>query len=125
TRPIHTNRPGSARGRRFRVVTRRIHVPTIRAVGWDDGRMKLMSRSTQQLEGSVGVARISRNTGALLDRVGHGDVVILDQVDLDRSTANALVTAGVMAVVNAAPSVSGRYPNLGPEILLAEGITLV
>jgi uncharacterized membrane-anchored protein len=106
-------------------VTRRIHVPTIRAVGWDDGRMKLMSRSTQQLEGSIGVARISRNTGALLDRVGHGDVVILDQVDLDRSTANALVTAGVMAVVNAAPSVSGRYPNLGPEILLAEGITLI
>jgi uncharacterized membrane-anchored protein len=84
-----------------------------------------MSRSPRQVEGSVGVARISRNTGALLERVGHGDVVILDQVDLDRSTANALVTAGVMGVVNAAPSVSGRYPNLGPEILLAEGVTLI
>jgi len=87
--------------------------------------MKLMSRTPQHVDGSIGVARISRNTGALLERVGHGDVVILDQVDLDRSTANALVTAGVQAVVNAAPSVSGRYPNLGPEILLAEGITLI
>ncbi|MEO7124797.1 MAG: putative cytokinetic ring protein SteA [Nakamurella sp.] len=88
--------------------------------------MKLLSRSSRPLlEGSTGVARISRNTAALLARVGHGDIVILDQVDLDRATANALVTAGVMSVVNAAPSVSGRYPNLGPEILLSEGITLV
>jgi uncharacterized membrane-anchored protein len=31
----------------------------------------------------------------------------------------------VAAVVNAAPSTSGRYPNLGPAILLAAGIPLV
>ena len=29
------------------------------------------------------------------------------------------------AVVNAAPSISGRYPNLGPEILVAAGIPLL
>jgi uncharacterized membrane-anchored protein len=87
--------------------------------------MKLLSRTSPELVGSTGVARISRNTSGLLARVGHGDIVILDQVDLDRATANALVSAGVTAVVNAAPSVSGRYPNLGPEILLAEGITLI
>jgi uncharacterized membrane-anchored protein len=71
------------------------------------------------------VARVSRSTEALLGRVGHGDVVILDQIDIDRATADALVTAGVTAVVNASPSVSGRYPNLGPEILLAGGVTLI
>jgi uncharacterized membrane-anchored protein len=71
------------------------------------------------------VARISRNTDALLGRVGHGDVVILDQMDIDRATADSLVRAGVTAVVNASPSVSGRYPNLGPEILLAGDVTLV
>jgi uncharacterized membrane-anchored protein len=31
----------------------------------------------------------------------------------------------VAAVVNVAPSVSGRYPNLGPEVLLAAGIPLL
>lgn len=87
--------------------------------------MKLMSRQVHQTDGVVGIARISRNTEALLARVGHGDIVILDRVDIDRATANALVSAGVTAVVNAAPSVSGRYPNLGPEILIAQGITLV
>ena len=29
------------------------------------------------------------------------------------------------AVVNAAPSISGRYPNLGPEILVEAGIPLI
>jgi uncharacterized membrane-anchored protein len=28
-------------------------------------------------------------------------------------------------VVNASPSVSGRYPNLGPEVLVANGVTLI
>ena len=37
------------------------------------------------------------------------------------SSAEALVRAGVSAVVNAAPSISGRYPNLGPEILQPPG----
>jgi len=87
--------------------------------------MKLLSRQSHALPGVTGVARVSRNTDALLGRVGHGDVVILDQMDIDRATADSLVRAGVTAVVNASPSVSGRYPNLGPEILLAGDVTLV
>jgi len=39
--------------------------------------------------------------------------------------AEGLVGAGVAAVVNAARSTTGRYPNLGPLILLAAGVTLV
>jgi uncharacterized membrane-anchored protein len=35
------------------------------------------------------------------------------------------VRAGVAAVVNAAPSISGRYPNLGPMILEDAGVPLV
>ena len=87
--------------------------------------MKLLSRQSHALPGVTGVARISRNTDALLGRVGHGDVVILDQMDIDRATADSLVRSGVTAVVNASPSVSGRYPNLGPEILLAGDVTLI
>ena len=50
---------------------------------------------------------------------------MLDQVDLDRSTADALVEAEVTGVVNASPSISGRFPNLGPEIVAGAGIALV
>jgi uncharacterized membrane-anchored protein len=39
--------------------------------------------------------------------------------------AEGLVEAGVAGVVNAARSISGRYPNLGPFILLQAGIPLV
>lgn len=61
----------------------------------------------------------------LPDRVERGDVVVLDHVDLDAATAQVLVDAGVAAVVNAAPSSSGRYPNAGPSLLLAAGIGLL
>ncbi|MEO6881148.1 MAG: putative cytokinetic ring protein SteA [Mycobacteriaceae bacterium] len=85
----------------------------------------LLSRSQSTLPGVTGVARVDRNTARLLRRIGHGDVVVLNEMDLDRATAEALVGAEVSAVVNAAPSISGRYPNLGPEILVGAGIPLV
>jgi uncharacterized membrane-anchored protein len=75
--------------------------------------------------GVVGTARVDRNIDRLLRRVCPGDIVVLDILDLDRITADALVEADVAAVVNASPSVSGRYPNLGPEVLLANGVTLI
>jgi uncharacterized membrane-anchored protein len=50
---------------------------------------------------------------------------VIDHVDLDRVAADSLVAAGVAAVLNAKPSVSGRYPNLGPEVLVQAGIPLV
>ena len=52
-------------------------------------------------------------------------MAVIDHEDLDRVAAEALVRAGVGAVVNAAPSISGRYPNLGPRILDEAGIPLV
>lgn len=85
----------------------------------------LLSRKSDTLPGTFGAARVDRNTAKLLRRIGDGDVVILDEVDLDRVTADALVEAGVAVVVNASPSITGRYPNLGPEVLVAAGITLI
>ena len=49
-----------------------------------------------------------------------GDIVVLDVLDLDRITADALVDADIAAVINASPSISGRYPNLGPEVLVGQ-----
>ena len=67
----------------------------------------LLHRTRSELPGVSGVARVDRHTGALLRRLRPGDIAVLDQVDLDRATADALVAAEVGAVVNAAPSISG------------------
>lgn len=85
----------------------------------------LLGRSGAAPPGTIGVARVDRRVDALLRRIGPGDIAVLDQVDVDRRTADALVAAEVRGVVNAAPSISGRFPNLGPEILVGAGITLV
>ena len=87
--------------------------------------LALLSRNTETLPGVTGMARVDRNTRRLLKRVGAGDVVVLDEMDIDRLTADRLVQAGVAAVINASPSISGRYPNLGPEVLAANGIVLL
>ena len=50
---------------------------------------------------------------------------MIDHEDLDRVSAESLAAAGVSAVVNAAPSISGRYPNLGPLLLVEAGVPLV
>lgn len=85
----------------------------------------LLSRTAEPKPGVAGTARVDRDIDRLLRRVGPGDVVVLDALDLDRITADALVEAGVAAVVNASASISGRYPNLGPEVLVANGVMLI
>ncbi|HYF71593.1 MAG TPA: putative cytokinetic ring protein SteA [Nocardioides sp.] len=88
-------------------------------------RMPVRQRPAPTRPGVVGTARVDRRTGALLSRLRPGDVAVLDHTDLDRATARALVEAGVRAVVNAAPMISGRYPSLGPSVLVAAGVAVV
>jgi uncharacterized membrane-anchored protein len=85
----------------------------------------LLSRNSSTRPGVVGTARVDRDIDRLLRRVEPGDIVVLDILDLDRVTADALIDANIAGVVNASPSISGRYPNLGPEVLVANGITLI
>lgn len=85
----------------------------------------LLSRNTSDRPGVIGHARVDRDIDRLLRRVSPGDIAFLDVLDLDRVTADALVDAGVIGVVNASPSISGRYPNLGPEVLVANNIVLI
>jgi uncharacterized membrane-anchored protein len=75
--------------------------------------------------GVTGVARLDRRTKRLVGRLNPGDIAIIDHVDLDRVAAESLVAARVAGVVNAQPSISGRYPNLGPDLLVASGIPLL
>jgi len=73
----------------------------------------------------VGRARVGRRTKELIKRLQPGDVAVIDHVDLDRVAADGLVEAGVVAVLNASPSTTGRYPNLGPVVLAEAGVVLV
>lgn len=84
----------------------------------------LLSRNTSR-PGIVGTARVDRDIDRLLRRVCPGDIVVVDVLDLDRITADALVDAKISAVVNASQSISGRYPNLGPEVLVLNGVAIV
>ncbi|MCU1426366.1 MAG: putative rane-anchored protein [Actinomycetia bacterium] len=72
-----------------------------------------------------GIARVDRRTKDLARRVRPGEIAIINHRDIDRVAAESLVAAGVAAVVNAAPSISGRYPNSGPLRLVEAGIPLV
>ena len=77
-------------------------------------------------DGSIsGIARVDHRTKRLLSRLQPGDIAIIDHEDIDRVSAEGLIQRQVGAVVNAARSSSGRYPNLGPLLLCSAGIPLV
>jgi uncharacterized membrane-anchored protein len=73
----------------------------------------------------TGIVRLDRRTKRLVGRLRPGEIAVIDHIDIDRVAADSLVAAGVSAVLNAKPSISGRYPNLGPEVLVQAGIPLV
>jgi uncharacterized membrane-anchored protein len=72
-----------------------------------------------------GPARADRRTKNLARRISRGEIAVIDHQDLDRVAAEHLIALGVAAVVNAAPSISGRYPNSGPMRLAEAGIPLL
>jgi uncharacterized membrane-anchored protein len=82
------------------------------------------ARSRDQA-GATGTARLDRRTKNLVKRLKPGDVAIIDHADLDRVAADSLIRCQVSAVVNAAPSITGRYPNPGPQVLVEAGIPLL
>jgi uncharacterized membrane-anchored protein len=82
-------------------------------------------RASETEPGVAGTVRVDRRTKNLTKRLRPGDIAVIDHVDVDRVSADSLVACKVAAVVNAAPSTSGRYPNLGPGILVAAGIPLL
>jgi uncharacterized membrane-anchored protein len=72
-----------------------------------------------------GPVRAGRRTKLLVKHLMRGDVALIDHVDIDRVSAEELIAAGVVAVLNCRPSSSGTYPNLGPQLLVEAGIVLV
>lgn len=73
----------------------------------------------------TGPVRLGRRTKDLIRTLAPGDIAVIDHDDLDRLAAEGLVEARVAAVVNCGRSITGRYPNGGPEVVLAAGIPLL
>jgi uncharacterized membrane-anchored protein len=84
-----------------------------------------MARHSRSDPAIVGPARLDARTKRLTTRLQPGDIAVIDHEDLDRVAAEELVRARPGAVVNAARSISGRYPNVGPLLVAAAGIPLV
>jgi uncharacterized membrane-anchored protein len=86
----------------------------------------LLRRSSSAVqEGVSGVVRVERDPRVLAGRLRRGDIAVIDRIDLDRDSATLLVQRGAVAVVNASPTVSGRYPSLGATVLVDAGVVLV
>jgi uncharacterized membrane-anchored protein len=89
-------------------------------------RLSPLRRSKPAPEpGVTGTVRLDKRTKNLTKRLRPGDIAVIDHVDIDRVSAEALVACRVAAVVNVSESISGRYPTLGPEIIAAAGIPLI
>jgi uncharacterized membrane-anchored protein len=73
----------------------------------------------------AGPVRPGRRTKMLVKHLVRGDIALIDHLDLDRVSAEELISAGAVAVLNCKPSSGGSYPNLGPQLLVEAGIVLV
>ena len=75
-----------------------------------------------QIKGTV---RLDKRTKDLAKRLKPGDIALINHKDIDSTAARMLVEADVKAVINVAKCCSGRYPNLGPKVLLDAGIPVL
>jgi uncharacterized membrane-anchored protein len=88
-------------------------------------RRRAAQARQSDLPGLVGACRVDKRTKDLTKRLKPGEIAVIDHVDLDRPAAEALLACKPAAVVNAAKSLSGRYPALGLEILVSAGVPVV
>ena len=77
-------------------------------------------------ESSVsGVVRVGHDPRSLARRLRKGDIAIIDRADLDAASAGMLADRSPACVINASPSLTGRFQARGAEHLLSKSITLV
>jgi len=67
---------------------------------------------------------VDTKTKNLTKKVQPGQIAVISHPDLDEIAAKSLVEAKVKAVINAERTITGKYPNLGPQVLLKAGIPL-
>ena len=73
----------------------------------------------------TGTAKSDYKTKNLIKRLNPGDIAVVCHEDLDEVGALGLVSCKVKAVINASKSITGRYPNPGPDILSRANIQII
>lgn len=72
-----------------------------------------------------GIAKVDKRTKNLVKRLRSHEIAVIDHADLDELAAESLIGCHPRAVINASPSITGRYPNAGPLSLLKAGVPLL
>jgi uncharacterized membrane-anchored protein len=70
-------------------------------------------------------ARVDARTKNLITRLQPGEIAVINHEDIDRIAAEGLIQRQAGAVVNATRSSTGRYPNLGPLLLVSAGVPVI
>lgn len=83
------------------------------------------SRSTASASSVIGVVRVGHDPRTLARRLHKGDIAIIDKADLDAASAEMLADRLPACIINASPSLTGRFEARGAERLVARGIVLV
>ena len=71
----------------------------------------------------VGKAYKDEKTKDLLLRLPTNAIAVIKHADIDEVSAAALIRHGPKAIVNFAPSSTGKFPNVGPRRLLEARIS--
>jgi uncharacterized membrane-anchored protein len=89
--------------------------------------MKAVVQETKNdiADGVQAVARLDKRTKNLVKRLKPGEVAVIDHTDIDRVSAESLIECRPAFVVNAACSITGNYPTLGPLMIVASGINIL
>ena len=64
-------------------------------------------------------------TKKLIHRISPGEIALIAHRDLDEIMARCLLEAGVKAVINTEPFISGKFPHRGPQVLREQGVQLL
>src|SRR5690606_1423733 len=118
-RGLRDRAPARGRAARAAGTRRRATIATMATL------LNRRQRVREPEDSPLGRVRVDASTKTLTKRLQPGEVAVIDHVDIDRVSAEALASIGPSAVLNAARSTSGRYPNVGPQILVEAGIPLI
>ncbi|MDD2620003.1 MAG: hypothetical protein PHC92_04995, partial [Syntrophomonadaceae bacterium] len=72
-----------------------------------------------------GRVRSDRRTKNLVKRLKKNDIAVIDHDDIDEVAANSLIEVKPLAIINARPSITGKYPAKGVYKILKAGIPVL
>ncbi|WP_353095873.1 putative cytokinetic ring protein SteA [Tissierella praeacuta] len=71
-----------------------------------------------------GIIKKDKKTKNLVNRLEHKDIAIISHKDLDEIAAISLAEKKISCVINTEKTISGKYPNRGPSILMEKNIPI-